>query len=266
MTRDPYLYPFSLQFSQIENSWVARFPFVGGNKADNKIPAGLSCLISARQAGDMSFQRGEENPARTALFRSLGLDWGTVFACNQVHSRNLYVVRKDSPNRGPDADGMVCGEPGIFLAVTVADCLPVYLADGATGSFALLHSGWKGTGIAERALARMSSIWGTRPEDVAAVLGPCIGASSYRVSEERAAAFDAEFGGAGGLYPLGPICAKRESDWYIDLKAANARILANAGVRDIAWCKNDTFVDDNLGSFRREGANFTRMLAMIGYF
>jgi YfiH family protein len=161
---------------------------------------------------------------------------------------------------------MICADDGIFLAVTVADCLPVYLADRVTGSFALLHSGWKGTGIAERALALMSSMWGTAPENVAAVLGPCIGAASYRVNEERAAAFRSEFGGEGGFYPLGPVCIQRGSDWYIDLKAANARILANAGIRDIAWCKNDTFTDDNLGSFRREGANFTRMLAMIGYF
>ncbi|MDR1901517.1 MAG: polyphenol oxidase family protein [Treponema sp.] len=256
--KEPRLYPFSLQFSQTENSGVARFPFI----VDNKILEGPSCLISARQAGDMSFKPGEQNAARIALFHSLGLDEGTVFACPQIHSRNLYVVRRGAANSGPEADGMVCAETGIFLAVTVADCLPVYLADTRTGSFALLHSGWKGTGIADRALALMSSTWGTRPEDVAAVLGPCIGAASYRVNEERAAAFGAEFGEG----PLGPAAGKRDAGWYIDLKAANARILADAGVRDIAWCENDTFTDNNLGSFRREGPDFTRMLAVIGYF
>lgn len=257
--KDPHLYPFSLQFSLTENSCFARFPFI----ADGTVLEGPSCLITARQAGDMSLAPG--NTARTALFRLLGLNEGAVFACRQVHSRILYLVQRDSPNPAPEADGMVCAETGIFLTVTVADCLPIYLADTRTGSFALLHSGWKGTSIVERALALMGSTWGTRPEDIAAALGPCIGAASYRVNEERAAAFDAEFGG-GGLYPLGPVCGKRGTGWYIDLKAANARILASAGVRNIAWCKNDTFTDDNLGSFRREGVNFTRMLAMIGCF
>jgi YfiH family protein len=176
------------------------------------------------------------------------------------------------------------------LSVTVADCLPVYLYDTASGAFALVHSGWKGTGIVLRALELMAELGRSKPEAVAAVLGPCISVCCYKVDPERAAAFEKEFGGnfsglevaagkeATGLEAaaaayLGPVSRREETKggpaWYLDLKAANVRLLAGAGVRNIAVCEDCTFTDARLGSFRREGpqnGSYTRMLALAGYF
>jgi YfiH family protein len=181
-----------------------------------------------------------------------------------------------------EGDGMVCLAPErreSFLAVTVADCLPVFLLDTESGAFAALHSGWKGTGIVLKALSIMQER-GTRPEAVAAVLGPCIQSCCYQVDEERAAAFEAEFGASSSHvppetpFPLGPVTGQAPSvlpaalglGRYIALQAANARLLAGAGVRNIAYCEDCTFTDSRLGSYRREGQNYTRMAAMAGYF
>jgi copper oxidase (laccase) domain-containing protein len=147
----------------------------------------------------------------------------------------------------------------------------VYLFDTESGAFGILHSGWKGTGIVLKALALMGERWNTRPQAVAAVLGPCIGACCYRVDEGRARVFEGEFGGAGGEYPLGPVVSRRSrgragpADPFLDLRAANARLLAGAGVRNLAVCRDCTFTDDRLGSFRREGKDYTRMAALAGY-
>jgi YfiH family protein len=154
--------------------------------------------------------------------------------------------------------------------VTVADCLPVFLYDTGSGAFGLLHSGWRGTGIVLSALALMKERWHTRPEALAAVLGPCIGVCCYQVDGERAAAFEGEFGG-GGPYPLGPVTERRvqaegNPRRYLNLRAANARLLAAAGVRHIAVCGDCTFTDERLGSYRREGRDYTRMAALTGYF
>ena len=46
--------------------------------------------------------------------------------------------------RGESADGHVSGRPGTAIAVTVADCVPVFIAH-PSGAIALLHSGWRGT-------------------------------------------------------------------------------------------------------------------------
>jgi copper oxidase (laccase) domain-containing protein len=86
------------------------------------------------------------------------------------------------------------------------------------------------------------------------------------VDEERAAAFEAEFGGSAGDYPLGLVVRRDGGRPALDLQAANARLLAGAGVRNLAYCVDCTFTDQRLGSFRREGPAYTRMLAVLGYF
>ena len=287
---DSAVYPFTLNF----NGDCARFPFIFEGSPVTSIggdPA-PSCLISARSAGDMAFRFPEPNEVRERFFRSHGIPPERVYSLVQVHSRDVFVVG-DPENPGkfnnaqdsfgirgslpsPSAfarqgDGMVSFVPEAVLAVTVGDCLPVFLLDTERGFLAALHSGWKGTGIVVKALEIMRQA-GTRPEAAAAVLGPCIQSCCYRVDEERAAQFEAEFGDAslhvrdsGGEYPLGRVSRQDGSNWYIALQAANARLLAANGVRHIAYCTDCTFTDDRLGSFRREGPqSYTRMIAMTG--
>jgi YfiH family protein len=232
---------------------------------------------------------GPQGPVRENFFRAAGAPPGQVYSLIQVHSREVVTVPwgPGAPDPGSFArpgDGMVCfpGPPGgPVLAVTAADCLPVFLLDTRSGSFAALHSGWKGTGIVLRALALMEER-GTRPEETAAVLGPCIQSCCYRVDDDRAALFEADFGPsspqvralvhggspgkAGDPYPLGPVVRRDDSGSYLALQAANARLLAAAGVRHIAWCEDCTFTDERLGSYRREGPAYTRMAAMAGPF
>jgi YfiH family protein len=261
---------FRLDFSSSpDHAW---FPFV----FDGKAVPGVAGLVSSRFAGSMGYAEGTNSPGRLAFFRSLGLDAARVYACTQVHSRDVREVGRDTPNTGPCADGLVSRDRGIVLSVTVADCLPVFLYDcdcggspAKNGGLALVHSGWKGTGIALNALRLMTERWQTRPEEVAAILGPCIRRCCYRVDEERGRIFEAEFGGAGlaGEFPLGPVVLRTDGAIFLDLQAANARLLAQAGVRNIAVCEDCTFTDERLGSFRREGAkNYTKMTALAGFF
>jgi YfiH family protein len=212
----------------------------------------------------------EQNPARAALFAALNLEPPLVFGLTQIHSREVLTVDRNNPPAVP-ADGMVCCDREISLCVTVADCLPVFLLDTESAMFGLVHSGWKGTGIVLQALGRMRET-GTRAEAVAAVLGPCICSCCYRVDEQRALAFEKEFGAVASAVTFeqeGPPPVTRREEgpdgrhWYLDLKAANIRLLAGAGVRNIAVCGDCTFTDTRLGSFRREGPNFTHMAAMI---
>ncbi|MDR2740807.1 MAG: polyphenol oxidase family protein [Treponema sp.] len=256
---------FTLDFSPSPD--YARFPFIFEGKA---IP-GVSALISSRSAGNMLYSEGTNGPARLAFFRSLGLDPERVFACTQVHSRDVLEVDRDTRNSGPRADGLISRDREVILSVTVADCLPVFLYDTRNGGLALVHSGWKGTGIALKALRLMEERWRSHPEDVAAVLGPCIRRCCYQVDGERARVFGAEFGGlegdSPGALPLGPAVVESGGKFFLDLQAANIRLLACAGVRNIVVCEDCTFTDERLGSFRREGAPaYTKMAALAGFF
>lgn len=255
--------PFSLPDIQ-DDAFVFPFFFEG------KPVSGISCMLSAHGAGNMDVQ---ETGRRNAFLQKIGVDPAQTFACSQTHSQNVAVIGVAGGERSVeilyDADGLASGAgwgaANVYLSVTVADCLPVYMFDMETGAFSVVHSGWKGTGIVLNALSALKSMNAeAHPETVCAVLGPCICGECYQVDEERRRVFEARFGGeargSSAEYPLGGVV---KGD-CLDLKAANAALLANVGVRNIAYCENCTFTDERLGSFRREGKNFTKMMAVIG--
>jgi YfiH family protein len=246
---------------------------------DNSPVKDFFCAITS--AGDMSL--GFPNPNRDRVFAALNIE--PVFAVKQTHSRDVVLITQD--DTPCEADGAVSKHG--YLTVTVADCLPVYLLDTESGAFAVLHSGRKGTGIAHNAICMMQSSFNTKPENIAAVLGPCIQSCCHEVDAECAAAFATEFGGgvAGGtpakgeaenrrfeargtfppsdLYPLGDVVKTRNGKFYVDMQAANAHILIKDGVQNIAYCTNCTFDDVRLGSYRRQGAaSYTKMMAIAG--
>ncbi|GHU29423.1 laccase domain protein Cgl2154/cg2365 [Spirochaetia bacterium] len=196
---------------------------------------------------------------RNQYFESLGIDPDSVVSCVQSHSQEVLLAdphnnfRKEYP-----ADGLLTMDHSLFLSVTVADCLPVFLYDAGTGGFAIVHSGWKGTGIALHALMLMEETWGTAPEQVSVLLGPCIHACCYQVEESRARFF-AEKYGAESIRNEG-------SAFFLDMQQANIRLLTGAGVAHIGVCENCTFTDESFGSFRRQGPQYTRMAAVIGPF
>ncbi len=111
--------------------------------------------ISLASEGDMGLLRSAAN--RVRLLRLLGIDPDHAYGLRQVHSRRLVRVDGESSAdlAGVEADGMIASEPSAVLTVTVADCLPIFLADRRSGAFALVHSGWKGTGIALDAIRAM---------------------------------------------------------------------------------------------------------------
>jgi YfiH family protein len=263
------LYPFKLSFDSsplyTQKPWAAKLPLM----MDCGPVGEIRCVISSRAAGNMVYS--DEDDTRAHFFRSLGLEPGQVRSCTQVHSRTVLAV-DDLFSGRPEADGLASRKRTFVLAVITADCLPVFLYDTGSGAWALLHSGWRGTGIVLNALSLMADRWGTRPEAVAALLGPCIHPCCYQVDKGRAGVFEAEFGAGDGndvspeAYPLGPVVKRDGGRPALDLQAANARLLAGAGVRNIAYCEDCTYTDQRLGSFRREGSAYTRMLAVMGYF
>ena len=234
---------------------------------DGEPCAEARCVLSLRAAGQMGFAETAETPPRRALFAALGLAAGRAASCRQSHSTQVALVNADDPSSVYEADALVgCG--GAALSVTVADCLPVYLFDTRTKAFALCHSGWKGTGIALEALRLMRAHYGTRPRDVAAVLGPCIQRCCYRVDAGRAASFQRAFGQRDGTYPAGkPVVEEKAADggtaYFLDMQAANAKLLYDEGVRSLSRQNGCTFTDERYGSFRREGTAFTKMAAIL---
>ena len=87
--------------------------------------------------------------------------------------------------RGDDADGHIAAERGTALAVTIADCVPVFIAH-PSGVVALLHSGWRGTAarIVERGDRGARASRPSAPTSSRIHLGPSICGRCYEVSAE----------------------------------------------------------------------------------
>ncbi len=216
--------------------------------------------ISLARAGDMDLAKRSDLPWRERLFAVLGVGSERVRCVRQVHSRRVVRIDGSEPLDGPfvEADGMVSDRRELLLTITVADCLPIFLADRRAGAFAIVHSGWKGTGIVVEAIRMMAGAYGARAADLTVTIGPGIGPCCYTVPVERYEGFRCRFGDRA-------VRCGADGSFRLDLRAANASLLEREGVEDVTIVSDCTSCNPLLGSFRREGATaFTRMLAFVG--
>jgi YfiH family protein len=201
---------------------------------------------------------------------ALGATAREVVRVRQVHGRVVRVVRRgertSAVGEKPDGDAIVSNEPGLVLAVVVADCVPILLADVRSGAAAAVHAGWRGTcaAIVREAVEVMAREFGTRPSDLGAAIGPSIGPEDYEVGETVLQAFrdgghepslvDRWFMRGDGKAP------------HLDLWHATRDQLEGAGVPagSINVCRLSTFRSPSVfESYRRDGAAAGRMAAIV---
>jgi len=196
----------------------------------------------------------------------------------QVHSP---VVRDLEAEPGPwmtpdrkarmEGDGLISRTPGRLLAVLTADCMPVLVADTRTHAVGAFHAGWRGTlaRIVERGIAEMKARYDTRPGDLVAAIGPCIGSCCFEVGDEVREQFAAEFPYAADLFA---VPAEGGTRPHMDLVEANRRQLLEAGIAaekisNLAECTACTRQPDGRRryfSYRSERGATGRMLSAIG--
>ena len=99
------------------------------------------------------------------------------------------IPATDPPVPEPEADAQITTRPGIALAVQVADCLPVLLADRQGRVIGAAHAGWRSLagGILQATVQKMRQK--VPDADIVAWLGPCIGPAVFEVGDEVRAAF-----------------------------------------------------------------------------
>ena len=95
----------------------------------------------------------------------------------------------DTPVCEPEADAQITTRPSIALAVQVADCLPVLLADRQGRVIGAAHAGWRSLagGILQAAVGQMRRK--VPDADIVAWLGPRIGPTVFEVGDEVRDAF-----------------------------------------------------------------------------
>ncbi len=162
----------------------------------------------------------------------LGIDPEKVFVAKQIHSDIIMVVSGGEKGtvfdeeRRPRCDGFVTGEASVSLGVFYADCTPVLLFDSEKKALAVVHCGWRGTvkAFAGKGVRTLAEQFGSRPENVHGVIGPCIGEDCFEVGSEVAEEFVAA--GFENFVKKGKVSDK----YYVDLKGVNRAVLLEAGL------------------------------------
>lgn len=155
--------------------------------------------VSQGDVGSMNLSFGressrepvEENHRRLA--RAIGYEPEQMVFSWQTHTTNIKVVTEEHRGMGftrerdyHDVDGLVTNVPGVILVTFYADCVPLLLADPVHRAIGSAHSGWRGTvaNMGGAVLRAMEKAYGTKPEEVLAVIGPSICQDCYEVSKD----------------------------------------------------------------------------------
>ena len=198
------------------------------------------------------------NRARVAGWLGVPVAYAT-----QVHGARVLVVDAP-PSPGTwsvgEADALVTTSPQVGLGVLVADCAPVLLADPQAGVVAVAHAGRPGlvAGVVQATVVAMGDL-GARADRVAAVVGPCIAGCSYEVPASLRDDVAAAVPGTGCV-----------TDWgtpAVDVAAGVRRVLADLGVGPVEVVGTDTYREESLFSYRRDGpvtGRFAGLVRLLG--
>lgn len=207
---------------------------------------GFSTRLGGVSRGDcatmnLSFTRGDrpEDVKRNhcLLAEALGYEPEQLVLTDQVHGTEILRVGKadtgevfEDNRRIRETDGLVTDEPGVMLMTFFADCVPLIFYDPVRHAVGNAHSGWRGTVLrmGEKMVERMRLEFGSRPEDLRAVIGPSICQSCYEVSADVIAEFEKVFDKRdwNQLYE-----EKQNGHYQLDLWRANEIILREAGMK-----------------------------------
>ncbi len=241
-------------FPRLRSALLAQFP---------NVDAAMSTRQGADDAAPFGFNLGfkvGDDPDRVErhlrrFLACLDLAPEDMAFMDQVHEDR--IAEAIEAGEYPSCDGLHSTQPGLGLAVRVADCLPVLYYAPAVNAIAAVHAGWRGTAehLAAKMVTTLCGTYGCEPSDIHVYIGAGAGPCCYEVGPDVAA-----------LFPQELLRPREGRNPTLDLPEANVRQLLEAGLpaanidveRRCTVCSPALF-----HSHRRDGAASGRMFAVI---
>jgi len=222
------------------SEWAARYGLVAGLTTR---PLSLG-LWSDEPVGQVI--------GRWRAFRAaFGAEFPAIVLAHQVHGTEVqwHESLPDGWLILDGVDGHATGNNRLLLTITVADCIPVYLADRQKGAIALLHAGWRGAagGILSRGVDLLRRRGSAKTSDIVMHCGVGICGGCYEVGSEVAD----RFGLPGAT--------------HLDLREILAQQARELGIREVSispWCSAED--RERFFSHRASKGRDGRMVAYLG--
>ena len=200
----------------------------------------------------------------------IGVNHKGLVIPDQVHGDVVRVVNGEDSGRDylkqgnySGADGLVTDVPNIPLMATFADCVPIFFVDTVKKAIGIGHAGWKGTKlkIGKKIAQTMIDVYGSKVDEVVAVIGPSIGKCCYEVDDVVVKQFSKSFVDTSTF-----IFSEGQSEYRLDLREANRIALNEIGISDKNIVISNLCTGCNLDLFyshRKEKGSTGRMGAII---
>jgi YfiH family protein len=204
---------------------------------------------------------------RAAVARAFDIEPNLLLTVNQVHGSEILVIDQPNPDvthfQRVESDAIITNQRGLLIGILVADCFPLVIHDSQRQVAAVAHLGWRGTasGLLGCTVSAMGELFGCRPQDLKAALGPGIGAHRYEVDRPVRDAF------RKGTDQWKRIAEEVSlGHWQLDLQKSLLLQLDACGidrtsvdvVADCTCCHRETYF-----SYRRDNGRTGRQMGFI---
>lgn len=191
---------------------------------------------------------------RNVFFNELGLDPNQVAYQKQIHSDLIKFT--ETPGLLGESDALITTKQNIGLAISTADCTPIFVYDPENKIIAAVHSGWRGTQkqILKKTIDNLINNFNTKAKNLFVYVGPSISQKNYEVGEEVGAQFDQKY------------IKNQNGRLYLDVLKANVDMLNDFMIptNQIEVSHLCTYSEKELlHSFRRDGNFSGRSLGVI---
>lgn len=238
------------------------------------VPGRVRAVVTTRAGGvseppyesfNLAFHVGDAaervHRNRRRLLAAVGLD--NVQWLDQEHGRRVLAASSLTAASGPvTADASWTAAPDLGLAVLVADCVPLLLANVDGSLVAAVHCGWRGTvaGVVEATLDALPE----SPSRLVAWLGPGVCGDCYEVGSDVHDALAADE--RRTVLMEQPSACGDARKWRMDLPALIVAHLRRAGLERIVASSLCTICDRRFYSYRRDGqtGRFAALIWLAG--
>ena len=239
-------------------------------KYKNSVAREIVIAQSTLKDGNMSFARGgiEDTIAnRRRFLENLGLELENLTAAGLIHGTTCCPVNSTHKGRGAltlddaisETDALIATEDNLILAVTTADCLPLFIWNDEAGVIGIAHAGWKGLaeGIVRELIKSMLKLHKLPLNRFHCLIGASVGPCCYIVDAERLKKFAA--------YPFCEIHYREGEKVHLDLRKIARIALNRQGIplENIEIFPQCTACGNEYPSHRRDGDSFITDIALI---